>query len=53
MEKRKAITIRLDNEIMKQIRIIAVMQERPVNHVVEEALKLLIGKHSTDADQRR
>jgi predicted transcriptional regulator len=45
--ERKSAIIRLDNELMKEVKILAVRQDKAFNSIVEEALRDLLKKYPT------
>jgi len=47
IRKRKQAVIRLDIELMKEVKILAVRQEKPFNELAIEALKDLLKKYSS------
>ncbi|MBE0426358.1 MAG: hypothetical protein IBX72_06895 [Nitrospirae bacterium] len=47
MGKRKQALIRIDNELMKDVKILAVKQEKKFNNLVIDALKEYLQKYTS------
>lgn len=48
--EKKLFTTRLDKEIIKYIKILSAKQDKPVNYLLEEAIKDLLKKYGEDVD---
>lgn len=48
-KQRKTYSVRLYNEVMKEVRILAVKEETTLSALLEEAIKDLLKKHSANA----
>ena len=46
MAKREIFSTRLDPDLVKKLRYLAVDERRPLNDLLEEAIQLLLEKHS-------
>jgi hypothetical protein len=47
---RKNLTTSIDNDLQKEIKKLAIDQERPFNNVIEEALRDLLRKYGEKSD---
>ncbi|HNU74977.1 MAG: hypothetical protein BWZ01_02106 [Deltaproteobacteria bacterium ADurb.BinA179] len=50
-QERSQYTMRLDSDLMKRIKILAIEEGKKTNNVIEEALKDLLKKYDITASQ--